>query len=210
MAHIMLLAALLMPTRSKSLPAVLSLVVLLGASPAWADDDMGGQAPPSAPVSLAPTPMWQTHQGTGPDEIDPEVPRAPDGYTPVYRTRKRLLIAGVATLVASYGGSAMAAAVGEQFSGENPLGAMWIPIAGPFIQVLAEPQGNDTPAPAGAKAAFVGLGVAQLAGAYLLYRGLQKKRVFVRNDRIGGLELAPMAPTSANNHATGMMLGGRF
>ena len=81
---------------------------------------------------------------------------------------------------------------------------MWIPVAGPFLQMA----NTDS---ATFRVLLAGMGAAQLTGAILLYSGLtSKKTVFVRNDLVSGLDIAPMAPTASNNYATGMLLGGSF
>ena len=176
-----------------------------------------------APVGPAPVyqaPLAQTTQGTyvpqsvalsGPEEItdNAEGRAAPAGYTSVQRSRKGLLIGGGVTLGASYGISAMIAAIGSDISGggdsgphTNEVAALWIPVAGPFIQIA----NTDS---ATARVFLVGLGAAQVAGAVMLYYGLTtKKTVFVRNDLVGSLGIGPMV--NSEHNATGMVLSGRF
>lgn len=168
-------------------------------------------------------PLSQTTQTTyvpqsvalsGPEEIDAEEGRrAPAGYTPVKRARKGLLIGGGVTLGVSYGYAVLFAAVGADESTnsydyqtdsysdhKNELAALWIPVAGPFIQ-MAE---TDS---AIARLALAGLGAAQITGAVMLYYGLTtKKTVYVRNDLVGNLMVTPMA--GQNN--TGVALSGSF
>jgi hypothetical protein len=150
---------------------------------------------------------------SGPDEIDAEEGRrAPLGYTAVQRTRKGMLIGGGITLGVSYMYSALFAATGADeannsynydgttSSGENKFAAMWIPVAGPFIQISQ----TDS---ATARLALAGLGTAEVIGAVMLYYGLTTtKKVYVRNDLVGNLSVAPMT----GNGASGMALSGRF
>jgi hypothetical protein len=177
-------------------------------------DDGQGQPPSAAPVMVPvyPAPLSQTTQTTyvpqsvalsGPEEITDvgDDQAAPLGYSPVLRTRKGLIIGGAVTFGVTYGISAMVAAIGEDTrgSGENEVGSMWIPVAGPFLQL-----GKTESATA--SVFLVGLGGAQLAGAIMLYYGLtSQKRVFVRNDLVG-LTISPMAGIGN----TGMMLSGQF
>jgi hypothetical protein len=186
-------------------------IVALIRAPGWADD-----APPPQPIPLPvyPAPLSQETQSTfvpqsvalsGPEEItdfDSNRP-VPVGYTPVQRTRKHLIVGGAVTLGVTYGLSALVAAIGEdssRSSGKNEVAALWIPVAGPFVQ-LAQ---TDS---ATAKFFLVGLGGAQLAGAIMLYYGMTTtQRVLVRNDLVGSLAITPMA----GNGASGMTLSGRF
>ena len=186
-------------------------IVALIRAPGWADD-----APPPQPMPLPvyPAPLSQETQSTfvpqsvalsGPEEItdfDSNRP-VPVGYTPVQRTRKHLIVGGAVTFGVSYGLSAFAAAIGEdssRSSGKNEIAALWIPVAGPFIQVAQTDSATG-------KFFLVGLGGAQLAGALMLYYGMTTtQRVLVRNDLVGSLAVTPMA----GNGASGMMLSGRF
>jgi len=195
-----------------------SLALLHGA--ARADDGPPSTYEPNPPPTYEPNrpayvaPLSQTTQSTyvpqsvalsGPEEIDDlEGRRAPDGYTPVKRTRKGLLIGGGITLGAAYMYSALFAAMGEDTSSydsydgssnRNEFAAMWIPIAGPFIQMANGDSATE-------KLLLAGLGGAQVTGAILLYYGLtSKKTVYVRNDLLG---VAPMA-----GHP-GLVVSGRF
>jgi hypothetical protein len=202
------------------------LALLQGAAQADDDDDQPPvptypppyQGPPQAqPVYQAP--LSQTTQGTyvpqsvalsGPEEIDDvEGRRAPAGYTPVKRTRKGMLIGGGITFGVSYGYAVLFAAAGSDeannnfdgTSSTNELGALWIPVAGPFIQLA------DTDSSIG-KLALAGLGSAQVIGAVMLYYGLTtKKTVYVRNDLLGSLQMTPMVGANGGN---GMAVSGRF
>lgn len=205
-------------------PAVATLVALAAASTAYADDEVI-EAPsdvPPAQVAPAPTgrpvyvaPLSQTTQSTfvpqsvalsGPEEIkdfDPSRP-IPDGYTMVQRKRKGLIIGGAVTFGVAYSISALVAAEGEDSaewsdSGKNESAAMWIPVAGPFIQMANEESATG-------KLLLAGIGGAQLAGAIMLYYGMtSKKPVLVRNDIVGSLKVAPFT-----GNATGLAVGGRF
>ncbi len=186
-------------------------IVALIHAPGWADD-----APPPQPMPLPvyPAPLSQETQSTfvpqsvalsGPEEItdfDSNRP-VPVGYTPVQRARKHLIVGGAVTFGVSYGLSAFVAAIGEdtsRSSGKNEVAALWIPVAGPFIQVAQTDSATG-------KFFLVGLGGAQLAGALMLYYGMTTtQRVLVRNDLVGSLAVTPMA----GNGASGMMLSGRF
>lgn len=206
-------------------PILLALPVLALLHGAAQADDYD-EPPPPPTYQPAPTrpvyqaPLSQTTQGTyvpqsvalsGPDEIDHEDGRrAPDGYTPVKRTRKGLLIGGGVTLGVSYMYAALFAAAGEDeaayddpydgSSGQNELGALWIPVAGPFLQMAS----TDS---ATLKLLLGGLGAAQVTGAVLLYYGLtSKKTVYVRNDLIGNVMLTPMV----GDGNAGMAVSGRF
>ena len=211
----------------KSLFAALPIAALLLApSSASAQDDADQEIPPGQPIYTAPppqqaaqpvytAPLSQTTQTTyvpqsvalsGPEEINAEEGRpVPMGYTPVQRTRKGLLIGGGVTLGVSYGYSVLLAAIGSDLAswsddGRNELAAMWIPVAGPFIQMAQ----TDS---ALFRLTLAGFGIAQTTGAVLLYYGLTtKKTVYVRNDLVGSMTLTPMA----GDGATGMMLSGRF
>jgi hypothetical protein len=189
----------------------LPLVALLHA-PARADDDPPMPQPQPQPVY--PAPLVQTTQSTfvpqsvamsGPEEItDFDFSRpVPVGYTPIQRTRKHLIVGGAVTFGVVYGLSAFVASVGEDDArGErtNEVAALWIPVAGPFLQM------GQTDSATG-RFFFASVGAAQLAGALMLYYGLTTKdRVLVRNDLVGSLTVAPLA----GNGASGLALSGRF
>jgi hypothetical protein len=203
------------------------LALLQGAAQADDDDDqppLPTYAPPyQGPAQAQPVyqaPLSQTTQTTyvpqsvalsGPEEIDDvEGRRAPAGYTPVQRTRKGMLIGGGITFGVSYGYAVLFAAAGSDSasydnydgsSGKNELAALWIPVAGPFIQLA------DTDSSIG-KLALAGLGSAQVIGAVMLYYGLTtKKTVYVRNDLLGSLQMTPMVGANGGN---GMAVTGRF
>ncbi|MBA3457921.1 MAG: hypothetical protein H0T42_32865 [Deltaproteobacteria bacterium] len=174
------------------------------------DDDQPPPPPTIQPVYTAP--LSQTTQTTyvpqsvamsGPEEItdfDFERP-IPLGYTMVHRKRKGLLIGGGVSFGVSYGISVLSAAIGEDVSsGSNEAASMWIPVAGPFLQMTQ----TDS---ATLRVFLFGLGAAQTAGAIMLYYGLTtKKRVLVRNDIVGSMTITP----TVSDGTTGMMLSGRF
>jgi hypothetical protein len=207
-------------TARRVLALALPIAALFSApGAAFADDVVDDEQmppPPPPPPVLRPVyqaPLSQETQSTyvpqsvalsGPEEIkDHDSSRpAPEGYTPVMRTRKGFLIGGAVTFGVSYGISVMTAAVGEDVStdGENEVAALWIPVAGPFWQMARTESAT-------AKVFLFGLGAAQVTGAVLLYKGLtSKKRVFVRNDLVGSMNITPMA----GDGTTGAMLSGRF
>jgi hypothetical protein len=188
----------------------LPLVALLH-TPARADDDP--PMPQRQPLPVYPAPLSQTTQSTfvpqsvamsGPEEItDFDFSRpVPIGYTPIQRTRKHLIVGGAVTFGVVYGLSAFVAAIGEDSArGErNTVGALWIPVAGPFLQM------GQTDSATG-RLFFASVGAAQLAGALMLYYGVtSKERVLVRNDLVGSLTVTPLA----GNGASGLALAGRF
>ena len=194
--------------------AVLPVAALLAApTSAFAQDDEEEMPPPQPAVQPVYTaPLSQTTQTTyvpqsvamsGPEEItdfDFERP-IPMGYTMVQRPRKGMLIGGSVTFGVSYGISVLSAAIGSDISsGDNEAAAMWIPVAGPFLQMAQ----TDF---ATLRVFLFGLGAAQTTGAILLYYGLTtKKRVLVRNDIVGSMMITP----TAGDGTAGMMLSGRF
>jgi hypothetical protein len=190
----------------------LPLVALLH-TPARADDDP--PMPQRQPLPVYPAPLSQTTQSTfvpqsvamsGPEEItDFDFSRpVPIGYTPIQRTRKHLIVGGAVTFGVVYGLSALVAAAGDDGTRNtghpNEAASLWIPVAGPFLEM------GHTDLATG-KLFFAGVGAAQLAGALMLYYGVtSKERVLVRNDLVGSLTIAPLA----GNGASGMALAGRF
>jgi hypothetical protein len=143
---------------------------------------------------------------SGPKQLEPldDFRPPPDGYTAVERRRKGMIIGGGITFGVSYGIALLTAAAGDDIAssegGKNEAAALWIPVAGPLIMALDESSSTG-------KLFFVGWGGAQAIGATLLYVGLTKtKRMFVRNDLVGSLNVTPMAGLGT----TGMALSGRF
>lgn len=198
---------------SSRLPVIaVSLVALLHTS-ARADDDP--PRPQPQPLPVYPAPLSQTTQSTyvpqsvamsGPEEItDFDFSRpVPMGYTPIARTRKHLIVGGAVTFGVVYGLSAMVAAAGEDGTRDsgrpNDAAPLWIPVAGPFLEM------GHTDLATG-KLFLAGVGAAQLAGALMLYYGLTtKEHVLVRNDLVGSLTVTPIG----GHGASGMALAGRF
>lgn len=181
-------------------------------------DDYEPQPEQPQPQVLYPAPLSQTTQTTyvpqsvalsGPEEIDAEQGRrAPIGYTAVQRTRKGMLIGGGVTLGVAYFYSALVAAVGDDLSSDsygggnstNEFAAMWIPVAGPFIQMAQSDSSTGK--------LFLGmLGGAQAVGAVLLYKGLTTtKTVYVRNDLVSDISITPLV----GGGNAGMAVAGRF
>ena len=207
-------------TLSPSLVGIAVATSIQAPRAAWADDPRQPQQQPLQPYDMEPTqppvypaPLSQMTQTTyvpqsvalsGPEEIDDydETRAVPLGYTPVERTRKGLIIGGAVTLGATYTLAALIAAAGEDTKssgGENKVGALWIPVVGPFVEVGR----TDV---ATAKVFLVSFGAAQAAGAFMLIAGLSSpQHVLVRNDLLG-MKFAPM--TSAG--ASGMTVSGSF
>jgi hypothetical protein len=209
------------PFMSRLLVA-LPLVALLSGT-ALADDDDGppSQQPqqalpaPQSPLPVYVAPLSQTTQTTyvpqsvalsGPEEIDADDDsgrRAPLGYTPVERPRHHMMVGGLVTFGVSYSISALTAAIGQDscsYGCQNQESAMWIPVAGPFIEM------GQTDS-ATARVFLAGLGIAQVTGAVLMYYGLTTtKKVYVRNDLVGNLMITP----TAGNGASGFALAGSF
>lgn len=199
---------------------LLSVALVLGsllASATGRADDLDGQPepqpgypqgypngypvqPPYAPRIY--TPVYGEPLGAGPEEMDyVEGTPIPYGYTRVEKTRKGLVIGGAITLGIVYSASAAFAAVGEDLRAANETrtntSAMWIPVAGPFLQM------KETSSSTGRLALFH-IGLAQTAGALMLVYGLTSPRtLLVRNDQ---LSVVPML----SRDATGAMVSGRF
>ena len=184
--------------------------------------DYDEETPPPPPTvqPVYPAPLSQTTQSTyvpqsvamsGPDEIDDyDFSRPiPAGYTVVKRPRLGLLIGGGVTLGVSYMYGALFAAAASDASqydydsgGEsgNEMAALWIPVAGPFLQMAKEDSATG-------RVLLFGLGAAQTTGAIMLYYGLTtKKKVLVRNDFVGSLNITP----NVGYGTTGMLVSGRF
>jgi len=201
---------------------VLPVAALLGAPTSASAQAYDEEMPPPQPAvqPVYPAPLSQTTQTTyvpqsvamsGPDEIeDFDFSRpTPAGYTLVHRARKGLLIGGSVTLGVSYMYGVLFAAAGSDESrydydgtggGENKMAALWIPVAGPFLQMAREDSATG-------KVLLFGLGAAQTTGAIMLYYGLTtKKRVLVRNDFVGSLNITP----NVGYGTTGMLVSGRF
>jgi hypothetical protein len=193
-------------------------VLLLAPAVASADDDDAPpQGPPQGPPPAAypqpvyPAPLSQTMQTTyvpqsvalsGPEEITDveDDRRAPMGYTEVHRARRHLIVGGAVTFGVTYLISAFTATLGEKSNGSNDLASLYVPVAGPFLEMHYTD--NST-----ARFFLVSLGAAQLAGAVMLYVGAtSKQRVFVRNDLVGSLSITPLV----DHHVQGLALTGAF
>jgi hypothetical protein len=166
------------------LAAAMAGITLLGASPA-----AHAQQPSPSPQVLYTAPLYQQTQRTyvpqsialsGPKEIADwkDGDSVPDGYHPVERTRRGLVIGGSVLFGTTYFLSVLAAAgSGDANPGEtNPLWPMWIPAVGPFIQMTKTSSETAN--------VFLALdGAAQTAGLIMLFYGLTSpKTVLVRND----------------------------
>ncbi|MEO7096946.1 MAG: hypothetical protein ABI175_27050, partial [Polyangiales bacterium] len=195
-----------------------SIAVALGmvfASSARADEDDGqpvpqpgypqgypqGYPPPQPYAPPYAPPVYQEPTPQGPEEITSyqDGQPIPWGYTRVQKARKGLVIGGAVTLGVVYGFSAVFGAIGNDLrdAGETrtDTSAMWIPIAGPFLQL------KETSTSTG-KLFFFHVGLAQTAGALMLIYGLTSPRtLLVRNDQ---LSVVPMLSKDAG----GMMVSG--
>jgi hypothetical protein len=176
---------------------------------ARADDQPASPGPPPGypPPYQLPPPGYGAQPGNSPGnspeeitDVDDNTP-VPYGYTKVTRAYKGLIIGGAVTFGVAFGISSFAAAIGEDLrsSGDTntDVSALWIPIIGPFLQATRSESAT-------AKFYVLHLGVAQAAGAIMLFYGLtNRKTIFLRTDR---LSVAPML----GNGASGMMVTGRF
>ncbi|MCL2724344.1 MAG: hypothetical protein FWD69_07900 [Polyangiaceae bacterium] len=139
---------------------------------------------PSSPAPLSqttqPSYVPQSVAMSGPRVINGyhEGDTIPPGYHPATRMRTGLITAGAVTFGVLYSLSSLAAAISADANTHesNPLGAMWIPCVGPFIQMARTD--SDT----GKYFLFLN-GAAQTAGLAMLVIGLTVPRtVLVRND----------------------------
>jgi hypothetical protein len=167
--------------------AIVTITVLHASGRAWA-----------APLADAPPPPPKT--------IDYDDTRPPPlGYTPLWRPRSGLIVGGALTFGASYGFCVFLAGTGdspETRAGRNNLAPLFIPIAGPFVQMFQKGDPSATE-----KIELAVMGGVQLAGAVMLFGGLTtKRRVFVRNDLIRNVTITPMTGQAT----TGMLLSGHF
>jgi hypothetical protein len=143
---------------------------------------------------------------SGPKLIEPldDLRPPPDGYTEVQRRRKGMLIGGSITFGVSYGIALLVAAAGDDDAryngGHNEFAAMWVPVLGPLLQI------GNTETSEG-KVVLLGMGGAEALGATMLFVGLTStKRMFLRNDLVGSLHVAPMA----GHGSSGVVLSGQF
>lgn len=199
-----------------------AMATLLGSSVVRADE-LDGQPVPQPgypqgypqgyPPPNPPPPVQPTFYAQGSIEYRAPIPQGPEemnyidgtpipyGYTRVEKTRKGLVIAGAVTLGVVYGFSAAFGAIGQDLKNANETStdtsSMWIPIAGPFLQM------RHTETNTG-KLFFFNVGLAQTAGALMLVYGLtQPRTLLIRNDQ---LSVVPML----SKDASGMMVMGSF
>jgi hypothetical protein len=175
--------------------------------------------PPPPPGSVAPNgqyvaPLQQTTQPTyvpqsvalsGPRMIKDwdETQPIPMGYHAETRVRKGLIISGAVMLGVAYLYSALTAAIGADIyrgSGQNnPVAALFVPVAGPFIEIGYS--GSAT-----GNVLLVIDGLLQASGAAMIIGGIAApKMVLVRND-LGSMSLTPLSVP----HGTGMALTFNF
>jgi len=165
------------------------------------------------------TPAPPSHRSPLPAEIDSWEPGdpIPPGYHPVERMRKGLIIAGAVTLGAFYSFSALGAFVansgspclfnfsslgcGGGHAGNEDVGALYIPVLGPFLQM------TRTTDAGGNELNFID-GAMQSAGLALLIIGLASPRKeLVRND----FEVIRAVPVPyVTSHSAGLGLAGSF
>jgi hypothetical protein len=184
------------------------LAVIALASPyARAQDEQSSSAPAreyTAPLSQRTQPSYvpQSVALSGPrviadwQEGDP----VPPGYHPATHIRKGFVIAGSVVFGVFYLFSSLAAAIGADTNGGsgNPLGALWIPGVGPFVQMAG------TSSSVGNWALAID-GLSQCGGLTMLIYGLTAPRtVLVRNDL--GLRVLP----SLDRGGGGFRLVGSF
>ena len=154
-----------------------------------------------APLAQTTQPSYvpQSVALSGPREIKDwqEGDAVPPGYRPVERTRRGLVVGGAVTFGTLYFFSALTAAIGaDSNTGRNPVAAMWIPGAGPFIQMT-----QTKSATANVFLAIDGAG--QCAGIAMLVYGIAVPRtVLVRND------LGENKPPKPEVHAVPLVGGG--
>jgi hypothetical protein len=194
--------------------AAVATTVLVVSNAASAQDAPPAQQPlpPPAQQPYTPAPAAQPqpyvygqapapYAYQGPAEIHnyEEGDPVPPGYHPVERTRKGPVIAGTIVFTTLYFFTAVAAMIDAD--GDGNAQALWIPCAGPFIQMAKT---DDS----GLDSLLILDGLGQSAGLALLIYGLaSSKTVLVRND-IAKTDLKIMPMRGA--HFTGLSLGGTF
>jgi len=183
-----------------------ALVSLAFAAPVHAQEQVQEvqPAPPEA-VAVPGTktqyvaPLYQTTQGTYvPQSVAISGPRLikdwdetrpiPAGYHAEMRSRVGLITGGAILFAVPYLFSALSGAVAadsNRWNGGNPAAAMFVPVAGPIIQIGR----SDS---ATLDLVLILDGIAQAAGLTMLIVGLvSPKKVLVRND-LGTLGVAPL------------------
>jgi hypothetical protein len=153
--------------------------------------------PPVYPPPPYNPPVYGPAKITDFDDSQP----VPYGYTAISRKRKGLIIAGACVFGGVYGYTALSAAYAQEVfaitGSDDDVTSLWIPVAGPFLQL------SDTDN-AVARFGLVLDGLAQGAGALMLLYGLTTPRtILVRNDQ---LTVTPMVRPGA----TGLVLSGQF
>jgi hypothetical protein len=179
--------------------------------------NQGWGSPPSAvgPNGEYVAPLSQTTQPTYlPQSVALSGPRfikdwhdgdqIPWGYHREERARKGEIISGAILFGVPYLYSTFFAALGEDLSsstgGSNPVGWLYLPVLGPFIEIKNSPS-------AAVNEVLVLDGLAQGIGAALFLHGINAPRpILVRND----LALLGVTPTPVGKDGTGMMLMGTF
>lgn len=163
---------------------------------------------PPGPVAPRATQSPGDQAPPGPEEITDDVDDTmppPPGYTSRRVVRKGLIVGGGVTFAVSYllclfitsRDQVQDEPGGQPRRDSSPLA---IPFAGPFILMARDPEGPEP-------VMLATIGGIQLAGAILLIKGFtSKKRIFVRNDLVSDVTVAPLA----GHGATGMVLSGRF
>jgi hypothetical protein len=195
---------------------------------ARAQDENDDEAPPATSSAPASTPAPAEHEYTAPlyQRTQPSyVPQSvalsgphqlndwnegepiPPGYHPVERTRRGLIIGGAVTFGSLYLISLFAAAAGADSTdpGEkNQEAALWIPVAGPFIQMA-----NTSTATGNLFLAIDG--IAQTAGVGMFIAGLAwPSKVLIRNDLAGKNKLNLSFTPVISKSMSGWGLTGTF
>jgi hypothetical protein len=166
------------------------------------------QYPPGTPYQQVPGPQ-PTYVPQGPiawpryikdwEEGQP----VPYGYHPETRARKGLVITGSVLFGVLYLLSTLVAAGNDSSYDGNRYSALWIPVAGPFVQMASSNNGS------GDDEAFLLDGVAQAAGVTMLVLGLAFPRtILVRND-LTSISFVP-TPMKVGHDGGGLGLVGRF
>lgn len=165
-----------------------------------------GQVAPAAPVPQGYYVPMAAPPAAGPRRItdwEPGEP-IPPGYHPITRVRTGLVIGGSVTFGVIYVLNVMVAAIAHDV-GTSKLTPLYVPIAGPFIQM-------GTTSSAIGNFWLVLDGLAQAGGVAMLIAGIAApKTLLVRNDlaKQKKLELMPTPMTFGSNSA-GFGLVGKF
>jgi len=143
-----------------------------------------GQYPAPLTQQTQPSYVPQSVALSGPAHMDWDDDRTPPpGYHLETRIRKGLVIGGAVTFGTMYLFTALGAAAANDLGGSA--GALYVPIAGPFLYM------GETSSQSG-KVLLAIDGIAQAAGAAMLIAGLAApKTIAVRND-LAKIEIKPM------------------